>query len=282
MSLEEGQFQIDDLKFGTRTVFPVSNWDTGGYDVASSDVQPSRSDNLRFGNDYFVPPVCTWEMACLRNKYLPAMGFVPGARPTLEGGVASVDRMHGIWKSDDIREIYGALKFVTYKRDGVERRFYGRPRQFASGARTSKSEWIPIVANFQRVDTLAYSEDEYTVMAKPGAPASIVRKDGNASTWVNIFIIGPVVNPSVIIGTQVLNLNGVTVGAGKVLNISSYPWERRIVNSDGLNLRAKLLTPYLDQVRLRPGFNSTLQITGTGTNSATAATLAWREAYNTL
>lgn len=281
--LREGQFSIDGLKFGVGTAFNVSSWDTGGYDVAPGDFQPSRQDNLRFGNDSLVPTPVTWEMSCMRNKYLDNLGFVPGARPALAGGIKAVDEMHRIWKSDDIRNVYGAVKFVTYKRDGVERRFYGRPRQFASGARTSKSEWIPIVCNFQRIDTFSYSEEEFFAgSVANGAAGNIVRGDGQGPAWLNLFIVGPITSPIVKIGAQTLSLPGVVVGSGQILNISSYPWERRIVRSDGINLRPKLVTPYLDQVYLYPGFNGQLTLTGTDTNASTFVSVGWREAYNTL
>lgn len=280
--LREGQFMIDGLKFGTGTVYDVSSWDTGGYDVAPGDYQPSRQDNLRFGNDFFVPTAVTWEIACRRNKYLENLAFVPGSRPALAGGINAVDQLHRIWKADDTRQVYGGVKFVTYKRDGVERRFYGRPRQFASGARTAKSEWIPIVCNFQRIDTITYAEEERTVATLANAQADLIRGDGVANSWVNIFIVGPIANPIVTIGTQQIKFPGVAVASGKVINISSYPWERRVINSDGLNLRSKLTEPYLDQVYLYPGFNGKFGLSGTGTDGNTFATIAWREAYNTL
>lgn len=280
--LREGQFAIDGFKFGVGTPFDVSNWDTGGYDVAPGDYQPSRQDNLRFGNDFLVPTSVTWEMACRRNKYLDNMGFVGGNRPALAGGIAAVDELHAIWKGDDIRQIYGAVKFVTYKRDGVERRFYGRPRQFASAARTSKSEWIPIVCNFQRADTFSYAEEQSLVACTVSTPTRLVRGDGSAPAWMDLFIQGPITSPVINIGTQVLSLPGVVIAAGQILTISSYPWERRIVRSDGINLRPKLVTPYLDQVYLKPKFDANISLAGSGTSGATFLYVAWREAYNTL
>ena len=280
--LREGQYSIDGLKLGKGTAFNVSSFDTSGYDVAPGDYQPSRQDNLRFGNDFLVPTSVTWELSCLRNKYLDSMGFVPGARPELPGGIKAVDELHRIWKADDIRQIYGAVKFVTYKRDGVERRFYGRPRQFASGARSDKSEWIPIVMNFQRIDTFTYAEEETAVFTTPSVPKPVIRGDGQANSWVNIFITGPIVDPAIYIGAQQISLPGVTLTSGQVLNISSYPWERRVVRSDGINLRPKLVEPYLDQIYLKPGANTAINMVGSGTSGATNIVLLWREAYNTL
>lgn len=284
MALLEGQYQIGTLVFGNATMFPVSNFDTSGYSVTPGDFQPARSDNLNFGNDYFTPASVSWEMAVLRNKWMPYRAADRGDMTLgqLPGGIRAVDELARQWRADEIRGIYGAVKPIIYRRDGVDRRFYGRPRRFASSARTMKSEWINIVCDYQRADLFTYSEQQYAVVATvPRQLYPLQRFDGNAPAWYELYIQGPITNP-------IVNINGqetvitTTVAAGQLLVLSSYPWDRRIVRSDGLTMRSQLTRPYMDEMLMQPGMNGVMLYDGAGTTSATKVTILWREAYNTL
>ena len=65
------------------------------------------------------------------------------------------------------------------------------------------------------------------------------------------FTFGPIDHPVITVGNQQIELNYNLV-ADEVVEISSYPWQRRAINNGGYNLSALLIgeTQYLDRLKL--------------------------------
>lgn len=292
MTLKNGQFQIGSVVFGEGTIYQVSNVEVSGYDVQAGQYAVPMTDEIRFGRDFLSPSTITFTMAALNNFYLqdilPIAGVDPALLPPLTSGREATENLAAEWRADDIRSKWGYLKPLYYARDGKQLRIYGRPRKFASGSTGRKAEWIDMVCDYQRVDTISYSDTEYGVVVDPSAagttPGSVVRADGSLPTWVRILITGPITNPKVKFGNLFTIELTTVLAAGKVIEINSYPWERRIINSDAANLSASLTgaSPYLDEVKLPPKATTGVGLSGTGTTGATNAAILWREAYATF
>jgi hypothetical protein len=187
------------------------------------------------------------------------------------------------WRGDDVKQSWGSLKALKFcGPDGITKRVYGRPRKFQYSKSTRNNQFWSVQAEFARVDTMAHDDTEtYLELTKNAAPVWVEREYGDLPCWLRILVYGPCTNPRITIGDNEVEVT-VTVGTGKVLEISSYPWERRVVDSDGYNWRAKMSgdTKYLDQLSLPLNEVVPMQYTtGTGTGQCF---VLWRDTYSVL
>lgn len=289
VALGAGQFQFNGVKFGRNTMLPVSGFDTSAYGVTGTDYQIAQADEMRFGRDALQPGTLTLTINALDNRPLPNMVALSGPR-TIQT-VSATDTMEKLataWKSDITRNIYGAVDVLYYNRKGSVVQIYGRARKFATNAPSRLSQYRVATAEFQRVDTKCYSDIEYNVTVLPGSEGvttqNIVRSDGYATTWLQMFIYGPVTHPKIKIGSLPLIDINYTLPAGHMVEINSYPWQRRVVNDSGDNLRPLLIndSPYLDQIQVLGNATTGVGLSGSSTTSATKLLVLWREAYNSL
>lgn len=248
VTLQPGQYQLGDIRFGAGTNIIVTNFDAQPYDLNAQDYQTNRSDSMRFGYDSFKPTTISISMEVIYNWKLPP--FVNGNfwldKPKVEDLAAE-------WRGDSIRNEWGAIMPLYFcGRDGITRVIYGRPGQFTAEKPSHRSTIIKCMGEFRRADTLAYSTNESSVqLFSNAAPQYLKRTTGNAASWLRIIGIGPLVNPVITVGENQIELN-ITVAAKEAFEISSYPWQRRAVKSDKTNLRNNLVgeTPYLDKMML--------------------------------
>lgn len=293
MPLKEGQWQLGSLVFGKFTKIPVENVDIGAYDSQVGDIQMSATDELRFGRDFFQPGLLTFTMGILNNRLLPNMAAID-----LSAGISYPENIESIfhaqplleqicteWRADDIRTSFGYCKPLSYCKFGIQKRVYGRPRKMSTNIFNNQNEFVPVVAEFQRVDTFSYSDQEFSVAGPPGSTLTVTRSGGGASTWGRFLIQGPITNPIITVGSlYTIELN-YSLDSSDVVEINAYPWERRVILApDGLNLAPKLIgdTPYMEKMRIPPNTSTTVSMSGTGTTADTELAVLWREAYNTL
>lgn len=284
-----GQYQIGNLVIGRNTNYPVDTFEEAGYGMSTADYQLSQADELRMSRDFLQPGTIGITMAVMDNRALPNMSSLSkwDDVPSLTDSLTATDVLAEEWRADEVRSQWGQLKPIKVcSRAGDVRRIYGRPRKFQAGKNTLKSEWVPVVADFQRADTLAYSDDEFGLTVAPSAlgvsTGNLTRLGGRAPAWFKVFIIGPINLPKIRVGSMTVELDH-NLAAGKVIELSSYPWERRVIDSDAFNLSPKMVgnSPYLDQLKLPPGSSLPIGLSGAGTTAATKATFLWREAYHT-
>lgn len=290
VNLGEGQYQINGVRFGRNTRMPISGLDLAGYGVGATDYQVARADELRFGRDTLQPATMTFTIGAVDNKWLPHMQPLThiGSVSNLANASSLLEQLATAWKSDVTRSTFGAVDVLYYGREGIVTQIYGRPRKFSYNAKSMKAQFRSATAEFQRVDTLCYTDQTYTVTVLPGtegvATQNIVRSGGGAYTWLQLFIYGPIDHPKVKLGSLPLIDLNYSIPSGKMVEINSYPWQRRVVNSDALNLRPLLIndSPYLDQIRLAANSTTGIGLSGGSTTGATKLLAVWREAYNTL
>lgn len=286
MTLRPGQYQIGNLVFGRNTDYPINELNLNGYDVNTGDYQASGSDELRMTRDYFKPTSITFTIGVMDNFLLPSMaGF--GAGNAVTDGKRALDDFVREWRADEIRLNWGALKPIKCRQnDNKTRVIYGRPGKLAVGKHSRKSEYAIAVAEYRRADTLSYSDEEYSVSGAPSAagttPISIARLDGQAPAWMRFLITGPINDPIIKFGSLFQIHLDYNVAAGKVLEVNSYPWSRRVILApDNLNVSPLMIppSPYLNEVVFPAGLSTGVGLSGSSTTGATNLSVLWREAY---
>lgn len=283
-NLREKQYQIEDLIFGLGTPYKVGN-ENGGFDIQPygvnvGDYQIPRQDENRFGQDQLVPGPININMVLLQNRWL---------RPGPPGAAlvsADLPHLQRIWRADDVRYKWGEMQALYYGSiDGTTHIIFGRTGKFQYSKIDSKTESHTVVAEFRRADILSYSSTLWVKNFLPNESPELVTNgtNGDAPSWITLYLQGPISNWEV-------EFNGISfssdwdIPAGKILEINSYPWTRRAVDSDGINRRANLIgaTPYLDRLRFKHTDAPTVEWTGTGTNGDTKGVVAFRDAFQVI
>lgn len=254
-NLEPGQYQIGNFVFGRGTLFNVESFDTFGYDVNIQDYQGQLSDEIRFGSDSLKALPIQITMTARRNFLLENIAALTGDTNeyVFENDPTPNDFVRE-WRADATRKDWGALKpLYICRNDGTVLMAYGRPGKLSITKPIIKNDGPrQIIAEFRRSDTLLYSESEWFTALPPGEVVNIVRAQklgmGNAPAWMRFLIFGPMINPILQIGSLTVELVE-ELGEDDVVEISSYPWSRRVINlNTGESLNAKLARPYLEDL----------------------------------
>ena len=277
-NLIPGQYQIGSLVFGRGTTVPVETFEIKPTDINAQDYQVSRSDEQRFGWDQLKPTTITITFDVLINRLLPPYeDLIPGFWDEMP----KVRDFQREWRSDDIRQVWGAMKpLYVCGNDSITREIFGRCGQFTYAKNSQYTEVIQCLAEFRRADTLSYTAQEEGEIVLLGDTPTYITAGGDSPTWFRILAEGPMTHPIFTIGTQTVELD-LTLAAGEVLEISSYPWNRRIVDSNRVNHSADMIgdTQYLDRLKLPCGVPVPVRWTSTEANTWVPAlgSQSWQE-----
>lgn len=279
----DGQWEIDGYLFGANTQIMVSSVTFEGYDVNNYDFNRENTDEMVMGRDSLKPGTITFEMAALDNYYVSSGLSVPG----FERARGSYDSFTKHWRGDSSRQHWNEYLPLAYKRQGQERLIYGRPRKLTPLPYASRRGNQPFTCQYQTADTFTYSRMEYyedgpvSTLGTRNVPARRDLLEGTADTWFAIQIEGPITNPVIEIGADKKITLETTLAAGKQIEISSYPWRRRVINSDSETLSAFLIddSPYMDELKIPAGEETAFGLSGSGTSGSTLLRVLWREAY---
>lgn len=291
MPIAPYQYELSGVRFGRDTQIPIQKIDLQPYNVNNQDFQVQRSDENRFGVDTLTPSPMVFTMSVLNNYPLASMSGLSAYKPAPEDLFASngsqLNQLAAVWKNTSLRMSWGATVPMLYcDKDSNIRRIYGRPGKFAHAPRNRGGKtWVDVQAEFRRADTFAHSDAEYYVgpMSPNVAPINAVRQGGDGSSWLRMLFYGPMTNPVVTYGSNTLQLAS-SIAQGVILEVSSYPWARRVVDSNNVNRRAEVIgsTMYLDQIKFPEFTSMNVSWTCTGSNASTKLMLLWREAYNII
>ena len=277
-----GQWQIGDIVFGTGTTIKVETVDVKPYDIEDQDYQVARTNERRFGLDYFKPSTIEITAHVLKNRLLPQWA---NSIPNFWADMPTVSQLANEWRSDEARMTWGQIRPLYYcdKFTGVSKIVYGRPGQFgyAFDDRFGQGEVTKVIMEFRRADTLAYSVTESSASLSQAAANTITRSVGDGpDAWCRIVLNGPVTNPAFILNGKTFQLK-TSIASGKSVEISSYPWARRVVNSDGVNLAASF-SGYLDQLTIPYNKATTTQWISAEYNSwvPSLGNQAWSETFD--
>ena len=251
-NLVPGQYQLGDIVMGHGTNIIVEGFDAKPYDINAQDYQVTRSDEVRFGYDSFKPTSIEMNMQVIYNWLLDPF---KATRTNFWHNMPSVGDLATEWRGNDIRNTWGEMKPLYFcGRDGIGKMIYGRPGQFSSEKAAENATMVKCVGEFRRADTLSYSAVEnYVALSSNAAPQYIRRTLGDADTWFRIVGYGPLTNPIITVGNSQIQLD-LSVAADEFFEVSSYPWQRRAVDSNRNNIRNSLVgtTPYLDTMKIPP------------------------------
>lgn len=254
-NLEPGQFQIGEFVFGLGTLFNVQSFDTMGYDVNVQDYQSQLSDEIRYGSDSLKPLPIQITMTARKNFLLENIAALVGDTEDYNfSNDPDANDFVREWRSDNIRKSWGAIKpLYICKNDGTVVMAYGRPGKLSVTKPLIKNDGPrQIVAEFRRSDSLLYTETEWFTALPPGEITNLVRAKslgmGNAPAWMRFLIFGPMVDPIIQFGDLQIQLEA-EIEEGDVVEISSYPWSRRVLNlNNNQSLNANLTQPYLEEL----------------------------------
>lgn len=247
-NLVAGQYQIGNRVIGRGMTVRVESCEPKPYDQNNQDYQVSRSDEIRFGQDTLKPSTIQLTFDVINNKLRPGYEDLI---PNFWDEMPTVEDFSAIWRNDGERLMAGSMVplFICGK-DGVTRAIYGRPGQFTYTKVEEFDEFTQCLAEFRRGDTLAYTAQESFVELEQSAdPVYLFRDQGDGpNSWLRLLLVGPLTNPRVTVGEQQLQLD-YTIAAGNIVEVSSYPWQRRAVDANGLNLSQYLTgkSQYLDK-----------------------------------
>lgn len=249
-NLIPGQYQIGNMVFGRGTTVPVETFDIKPYDVNPQDHQVSLSDEMRFGIDSYKPTTIEITFHVLSNRLLP--GF-EDTIPNFWRDMPNVADFQREWRFDEGRKIWGSIKpLYACGKDRITRMIYGRPRQFTYAKDSERAESVQCLGEFQRSDTLAYTaQEQYIELAGGAVPWYFNSAGGDSPTWFRILAYGPMTKPKFLVGNHNVDLD-TTIKEGEVLEVSSYPWLRRAVDSNRVNLAANMIgkSQYLDRMQI--------------------------------
>lgn len=284
------QFQIDNVLFGRGTGIIVQKVEPQPHMVETQDFKLPRTNEVRFGVDTLSPGPIMFMMSVLLNWEI---GKAPNDNVSddlfAKDGTLLPALAKAWLNNKELMMTWGAaIPLKVCDRYGEVKRIYGRPGKFAQAIRRNEGQaWVDVMAEFRRMDTLSHSDTEYFVgPINPSGTALATRLTEEADAWVRILITGPASFPVITYGSEVIEFAG-TVPAGQTLEISSYPWMRRVVRDTGSILvseRASLVgdTKYLDQIVFKEGDSINVGWTAGGTTGASKLHFAWRETQNVL
>ena len=283
-NLKPGQYQIGDFVFGYDTMFNVEKFDNAsGWDVNVQDFQSLSSDELRFGTDTLKPQPIQLTINARTNYAMTNMLALTNDSRELDFTDRQIGQFIREWRADDVRFQWGQLKPLWICReDGRLLRVYGRPGKVAVARLPHKGQSRAIVAEFRRSDTLFYNEYEWFTNVKPTEIVTITRAIdldmGDAPSWLRLFLVGPMTHPIISVGNITVELD-YSLENGEVVEISSYPWERRVISLDtGQSLAAALISPYLDKLSFPA--DSAIEVSWTATNINTQVNQEDFDSYN--
>jgi hypothetical protein len=243
-----GQYQIGNRVIGRGTTVRIETFEVKPYDQNNQDYQVTFSDQVNFGQDTFKPSTIEMTFDVINNKLRPGYEALI---PNFWDEMPTVSEFSAIWRNDPMRLQAGSMvPLYICGKDGVTRVVYGRPGQFTYTKEEEYDEFTQCLGEFRRGDTLAYTaKEEYFKLEQNSAPIYFMRENGDGpDSWLRLLLVGPLTNPVITIGGRQLRLN-FTIEAGNIAEISSYPWARRAVDANGLNLSEFMIgkDQYLDK-----------------------------------
>lgn len=279
-NLLPGQYEIDGLIFGKGTPYKVSSFDIQPYGVQAGDFQVPLQDEMKFSKDQHTPGPINITFQLMQNRWI--------REPVNGASLISADagRLQRVWRGDDVRYVWGEMQALYFGgNDGSQKMILGRTDKFQYPRFNEQTEGYECVASFRRVDSFAYGITRWVRNIPVNSGQQFVTNGhlGDAPSWMIIHLQGPMTDPHIEVGGFEFDIDW-TIPAGKILEISSYPWARRCVDSDGINRRETLIgaTPYLDRLRFKHDELLLATITANGTNGNTAATVSFYDSYQVI
>lgn len=290
---EDFQFDLNGYTFGYR--MPISVDQAGftpeaGETIDQDQINPATGARM-MGRDVASAGVWSWMMHMNTE--------------TDQDALAELARMGRLWKNDGKGwPTTGTVAMLSYRIGGRTRVVFGRPRAFDySLDNRLLGGYIPPSATFALSSPLHYDSNEQVVLMKLGTepseglafPAAMpftfetvpgfvpswqVKVAGDAPTAPIVKFTGPVMDPSVTIGTFELGFSG-SLPEGASIEVDCRPWAhtmRRVGSSPDL---APSRDTRLNRALLQPGTYAG-QYRGLDLSGKSSCQVRWRDAWVTL
>lgn len=289
-TLREGQWQIEDLVFGTGTIFPLATFPDISYGgVDDQDKERPRGAGIVFGRDRYKANIITFEGA-VWSEYLDD----------------DLQWLAKWWRGNSARSTPNQSMVLKYCFEGKQRQVYGRPRQFSPIPTPAPREWINFQCDFQCIDDKFYSQEEfhahaginpsslgglYSPLVAPlqtvgtsSSTAGEFESGGSTEAWLRAVIQGPIDKPSFELIDEVegwrQNMPRTSLNFDQKAIIQSMPWDRKVVDERGVSLGGAFdqQSRKLSELWLPPGRHE-LVLRGTDMTGTSYIDLFWHEAF---
>lgn len=280
------QFSLGGLTFGEPTGYTVTAVEFGPPEIRQVDTDNPREDGIRMGRDHRGGRIVTLEVSAL------------GDDATVRDQVALLERA---WLASDTRSSPGAVTPLSYRVAGEDRRVYGRPRRFAADPKLLEWGRVDVVAEFQAIDHLYYSDVEFQttlgivppsagglvgpligpwIASGTGEGSQSIAVDGTEAAWLICRVDGPITNPTVE-ATDLWSVTlKVTLASDQWVVIDPTPWSRSVRRNDGANLSGAFtaLSSRLPQMRVPPGVQQVF-LRGVDPSGTSSLSVYWRSTF---
>lgn len=302
MALKDGQFQLGTTVFGDETIYPCEPPEFGPADLTINDVPRPGLDGLRIGRETRQGRTLTFQIGVLGHG---------NGRPSTDVLFDRLAALEREWNFEGPDGLYQYRAFpqlvlpLTYRRGGVSRRVYGRPRRFAPVYPDTMAQWIDVTCDYQTIDHYSYSESVYyttvgTVsVSKAGLRAPIrtpirlisttspinpnpIQVGGTAPAWLRFYIFGPISQPVIEVGNAFKIELKVDIKYDEWVLIDPTPWGQLVRRgTDAANLAGYLswTTPRLSQMKVAPG-SYRIKLTGNDPTGTAYVYIDWRNVFH--
>ncbi|OBJ03498.1 hypothetical protein [Mycobacterium sp. 1465703.0] len=282
-NLRRFQWQIGEIVIGPNTQYEILGTNIGGYTVNAKDSQIPNSDTTTMSKDTRSAQPITFTIGVRDNA---PMRNMPNSLPAdlVDKASKLLGALQDEWFADDIKQQWGQYKpFYYCDGYGLTKVVWGRPGKFQYSPKTKTSQFRKVTAEFRRMDTLCYQETETFVELAEGADPVVYTIGGEQNAWFRVLFYGPMSNPVAVLGNSEIQL-GMDIAAGVVVEVSSYPWSRRVIDSNNVAWRNKLIgaTKYLDQLILPKKTPIPMSWSAAGTNADSRCLVLWHNTFNTI
>jgi hypothetical protein len=284
-------FRFGGVEFGGRTgPLIVTDFDPGSAALVVNDHQRPNRDGVMSGRDYLGGRTWAFDISTNRRDVL--------------GALESSGALEAAWKNRKVRLRPNVNVPLSYEVGGRWRRVYGRPNNYAGpkGDVLAERGVGRIVADFRVNDPLHYDEAETVVVltivpAAAGglrtplvAPLSTVRSSaprvglvdntGDGETPLKVTFHGPVVNPWVraAAGWEI----GLTGTLAYDVSVTVDAMAGTVKRSDGASVAGMLTRKTRLSSAVLPVGRSDVTFGGADITGTATATLAWRNAYQSI
>jgi hypothetical protein len=289
LNLSPGQFQLGELVMGEWTPFSVEKMDIANYQLNVQDYQVQGTNDLKFGQDTLKPMPLTLTINVRVNKLHVGIAALTRETRTLDFNQdPNLSDLQREWRAPETLMNWNVLKPLLFcGGDGITRQFFGRPGKFSYVRQfIVDSQYYVCTAEFRRSDTFGYNAIETYVDFVPDVPQTVLGTQGNAASWTRWLIYGPANFPIINFGSKQFQLS-YNILAGDVVEVSSLPWERRVINLAGQSLSPYLVSQdnlYLDDESWKIANNADTLISwnATGVDGNSKLILLWRDAYQVM
>lgn len=279
-------FQLGSVVVDDSRPLKLVNFSPGNNEWRTDDAFNPVGDSRLFGDDYVTPPEWTLDVDCLSNGS--------------ESAEDAVARLSSVF---DKRYANGSVVKLTYRRAGVERFVWGRPRGMSlSLEKGIPNKLIHAQVKFALADPLHYTAGASTVVMKmvpPPAggftapftspiatqPTGVIQGaidlvGGDVRVPFTVKFNGPITNPWIKGDDWSVKLT-TSIATGMHILVDTRTYE--IKRSDGANMSGTVsMSSRLAKARLNPFGAESIQFGGIDATGTSTAVLTWYPAYGTL